>query len=407
VEVAGRVGAATQPGEATGRLKQVAVVIGPAILGQVCVHAAMAGMRMAAPFWALESGHGRAVAGFLVALFAMAQIVVCLPAGRFADRHGLRLPMAVSVLLAVPGIAVAAAWPGIAGFAIAALLSGGAVAIVTITVQRHVGRAVHSAADLRSAFAMVSIAPAIANSAGPALTGALIDIAGYQSAFGLLAIVPLLAWLLVRRATEAERQSGTQQQGGGSAWNLLAGGHMQRLIFLNTLMVATWEFHSFMVPILGHERQMSATAIGSVLGAFALGAMLVRIAVPKLLGRYNEATVITSALRLSGLLLLTYPFTLSTPTMLGCSTVLGMALGAVQPSVLSMLHHITPAPRQGQALAVRLIFSSASSLAVPLVLGIAGGMFGASSVFWLVGTAVAAGSRVGLQAGGATRGGSQ
>jgi MFS family permease len=362
---------------------------------------------MAAPLWALESGHGNAVAGFLVALFAIAQIVVCLPAGRFADRHGLRLPMALSILLAIPGIATAAAWPGITGFAIAALLSGGAVAIVTITVQRHVGRAARSAADLRSAFALVSIAPAVANSVGPAMTGVLIDVAGYRVAFGLLAILPFLAWLLVRRAGEAEGQAGASQQGRGSAWNLLAGSRMQRLIFLNTLMVATWEFHSFMVPVLGHERSMSATAIGSVLGAFALGAVLVRIAVPRLLGRYTEATLITSALGLSGLLLLTYPFTLSTPTMLVCSTVLGMALGAVQPSVLSMLHHITPLHRQGQALAVRLIFSSASSLAVPMLLGMAGGALGASAAFWLVGTAVAAGSRVGLHAGGMARDGGQ
>jgi MFS family permease len=388
-------------------LTHVSAIIGPAILGQVCVHAAMAGMRMAAPLWALESGHGKAVAGFLVALFAIAQIVLCLPAGRFADSHGLRRPMALSILLAVPGIATAAAWPGIVGFATAALLSGAAVAVVTITVQRHVGRAAQSAADLRRAFALVSIAPAIANSVGPALTGVLIDMAGYHVAFGLLALLPVLAWLLVRRAREAEGQAGTSQSGRGSAWGLMAGGRMQRLIFLNTLMVATWEFHSFMVPVLGHERGMPASAIGAVLGAFALGAVLVRIAVPRLLRRFTEATLITSALGVSGVLLLSYPFTLSTPTMLVCSTVLGMALGAVQPSVLSMLHHITPVHRQGQALAVRLIFSGASSLAVPIFLGVTGGVLGASAAFWLVGTAVAAGSRVGLQAGGVTRDGSQ
>ena len=58
------------------------------IVGHICLHSAMSGSRMASPLLALSLGHGKASVGVLVALFALTQIFLALPAGRFADRHG-------------------------------------------------------------------------------------------------------------------------------------------------------------------------------------------------------------------------------------------------------------------------------------------------------------------------------
>ncbi|MCX8038942.1 MAG: MFS transporter, partial [Candidatus Sumerlaeia bacterium] len=41
------------------------------IAGHVFLHACMAGMRMAAPLWALSHGHSAAEVGVLLALFAL------------------------------------------------------------------------------------------------------------------------------------------------------------------------------------------------------------------------------------------------------------------------------------------------------------------------------------------------
>ncbi|MBC7470415.1 MAG: MFS transporter, partial [Ramlibacter sp.] len=68
------------------------------IAGQVCLHACMAGTRLAAPLLALRQGHSAAAVGMLLALFALTQVFLALPAGRFADRHGLRLPMALAAI---------------------------------------------------------------------------------------------------------------------------------------------------------------------------------------------------------------------------------------------------------------------------------------------------------------------
>ena len=64
------------------------------IAGHVCLHASMAGMRMAAPLLALREGYGPIAVGVLLALFAITQVFLALPAGRYADRKGLKKPMA-------------------------------------------------------------------------------------------------------------------------------------------------------------------------------------------------------------------------------------------------------------------------------------------------------------------------
>jgi MFS family permease len=75
-----------------------------------------------------------------------------------------------------------------------------------------------------------------------------------------------------------------------------------------------------------------------------------------------------------------------------CSVCLGVVLGVVQPMVMSTLHQITPAHRQGEALGLRIMTVNASSVVMPLIFGAAGAVVGISVVFWVVGFAVAGGA---------------
>ena len=68
------------------------------IAGHICLHASMAGLRMAAPLLALREGFSPAAVGFLLALFALTQVFLSLPAGRFADRNGLKKPVGYAVV---------------------------------------------------------------------------------------------------------------------------------------------------------------------------------------------------------------------------------------------------------------------------------------------------------------------
>jgi hypothetical protein len=54
----------------------------------------------------------------------------------------------------------------------------------------------------------------------------------------------------------------------------------RRLLLVNWLLSSCWDVHTFVVPVLGHERGLSASVIGSILGAFAIAAALIRVLLP-------------------------------------------------------------------------------------------------------------------------------
>ena len=95
---------------------------------------------MAAPLLALQQGYSPAAVGVLLALFSLMQVVLALPAGRFADQHGLKRPVQLSVLAACCGAGLAVAFPVFAVLCVAALLTGGATGTANLSMQRHVGR---------------------------------------------------------------------------------------------------------------------------------------------------------------------------------------------------------------------------------------------------------------------------
>lgn len=371
------------------------------ILAQVCLHATMTGTRLAAPLLALSEGYSAAAVGVLLALFALTQVFLALPAGRFADRHGLRRPMLIAIVAATGGAAMAAVLPTFPVLCVAALLTGGATGIAVIALQRHVGRAARNPTELKQVFSWLAIAPAAANFVGPFVTGLLIDHAGrtpgdlqgYRIAFVLLALTPLASWLLVRGTRELPLSIPPPGGPRRRAMDLVAQPMFRRLLFVNWLQSASWDVHSFVLPILGHERGLGASTIGSILGVFAVAAAAIRVVLPLVARRFSERKVIVASNVITALTFAVYPLASSAVAMGACSAVLGIALGAVQPMVMSMLHQITPHERHGEALGLRVMTLNASSVAMPMLFGAAGAFIGVAGVFWLVGGVVALGTR--------------
>ena len=363
------------------------------IAGQICLHACMAGMRMAAPLMALRSGQSEAAVGVLLSMFALTQVFLALPAGRYVDRRGLKRPFTWSVVMGVTGAGAAMLWPIFPVLCFSGLMTGGATGVAIIALQRHVGRAAKDVAQMKEAFSWLSIAPAFSNFVGPFSAGLLIDHAGFQWAFMGMALLPLVAWWWIRQVAEqplAPRPDGAKQN---SAWDLLNEPMFRRLLMVNWFLSTCWDIHTFVVPILGHERGISASAIGSVLGAFAIAAAAVRMTMPFISARMQEWQFITGAMLVTCVVLAVYPFTATALWMGACSVLLGLSLGGVQPMVMSTLHQITPAHRHGEALGLRIMGVNASSVLMPMVFGAAGTVIGISGVFWCVSAVVGLGSR--------------
>ena len=380
------------------------------IIGQICLHSCMTGVRLAGPLQVLRQSHSAWAVGVLLGLFAAAPVLLALHAGRLADRHGYHRPLQMAVGLTMIGGAFAvlstlsiAAWPG-AGFAClcaAAVLTGAGANLGLIAIQRTAGRTARDATELRRVFSWLGLAPALSNVVGPVLAGLLIDLGGFRLAFAVLAALPLLGLWWARQVpveVPAPRRPGLRRS---SSWDLLRAPGLRRLLLVNWLLSASWDVHTFVVPILGHERQFSASVIGLILGLFAAAVALVRLAIPLLAHRLSESQVLVAAMLGTAAVFAVYPFVQSPWVMCGCAMLLGLALGSVQPMIMTTLHQITPRERHGEAIALRSMMSNTSSTLMPLLFGLAGAAIGATSLFWVMGAAVALGSvqarRVGVQ----------
>jgi len=364
------------------------------IAGQACLHACMTGMRMAAPLLALRQGSSAAMVGVLLALFALTQVFLALPAGRYADKHGLKRPVMLSVLSSSLGAVMAAIWPVFPVLCVSALLSGGATGVAIIALQRHVGRLSRDVNEMRLSYSWLAIGPAISNFFGPLAAGVVIDVSGFSAAFALLAVFPWFAWFAVRRELPMPASEQAVQDPAKRAWDLLGEPGFRRLLIVNWFLSASWDMHTFVVPLLGHERGLSASAIGAILGGFALCAALIRVVLPWLTKRWHEWQVITLAMLFTCLLLALYPMAQAAWAMGMMSALLGLSLGSVQPMVMSSLHQLLPPERQGEGLGLRLMLINASSVAMPLVFGSLGAWLGVAAVFWCGAATVGAGSRL-------------
>jgi predicted MFS family arabinose efflux permease len=139
-----------------------------------------------------------------------------------------------------------------------------------LTIQRTAGLAARDNTERVRIFSWLGVAPSFSNVIGPVAGRLMIDAAGFRAAYGLLLALPL-ATLLTARAVPRLRRPATPPDGRAHGLGLLRAPGLKRLLLVvNWLLSMCWDVHTFAVPILGHERNFSASTIGFILGTFTL-----------------------------------------------------------------------------------------------------------------------------------------
>lgn len=360
---------------------------------QIGLHACTQGARMAAPLQALQQGQGAWTVGLLLALFALLPALFAIPAGRLADRYGYHRPVRVAAGLSLCGALIAAASGHTLALCATAALCGAGSGFGMIAVQRTASRMARNATERMRIFSWVALAPAVANLVGPLLAGVLIDSVGFRAAFAALALLPA-ATLLIAQAVPRELPAAPlpTAQRRPPAWDLLRVPAFRHLLVVNWLVSTSWDVFGFALPIVGHERGLSASAIGGVLAAYAVASMAVRVLIPLIAHRLSRRLMMAGALGLTAVVFAVFPLLHSTWAMLLGAALLGLALGAIQPAILASVHDVAPPERQGEALALRSMSVHLSMATMPLLFGAAGAAIGAGALFWLMAAALCAGS---------------
>ena len=371
------------------------------IMAMICLHSCMTGIRMAAPLQALRDGQTQWVVGVLLALFAVAPVVLALHSGRLVDRLGFHYPMRlasglclIAGLLAC-GASFAQGYLQVGLMAFSALVSGAGSNMGLIAIQRTAARMTQGErTELLRVFSWLGLAPALANVLGPFLAGVLIDLFGFAVAYGVLALLPCLSLYWSAQVPREKIEAPPPAKNTAASFELLRTPGLKRLLLVNWLLSTSWDLHAFLLPILGHERGLSASSIGMILGLFAACVALIRLAIPMLAHRTSPKKVLNGAMLMVGVLYAIYPMTYATWQMAVMAALLGLCLGSVQPMIMSTLHQMAPPDRQGEAIALRSMTINFASTAMPIVFGAAGVALGVSAVFWAMALMISVGSRL-------------
>ncbi len=356
----------------------------------VCAHTAFNGSRVTVSLFALNLGATPLTVGAIVSLYSLLPMFLSVSSGRMIDRVGTALPMRVASAALVAGVALPALWPGLVSLYVAATVIGLAFMVFHIGVQNAVG-AMSPPGERAVNFSWLALGFSISGFVGPTLSGLVIDYAGHRWAFATLAaiaVVPLAAIAVLhprlpRGESEVEHPGGLRQ--------LLAKPELRRVFVVTGVLAMAWDLFVFVMPIYGTAIGLSASTIGAVLGSFAAATFAIRLALPWLARRLSEWQLITSTLFIACAAYILFPMVRTVPFIASIAFLLGLGLGASQPSLVSLIQHSTPEGRLGEALGVRTMVLNVSHTLLPLFFGGIGTALGMGPVFWSMAACLGAG----------------
>ena len=350
----------------------------------ISLHAAMSTLRVVASLWVLDRGYSAWVVGAVISAFAVAPLLLSLWAGSMTDRHGFHRPMRIGIGLALLGAISASLFQHVVAIAIGCFLLGGAMAIAAVAIQRQAGRLATGDSEVRGIFSWIAIAPAISNVFSPVLSGLVIDTAGFSSAFALTVAMPLLALLGIFKIGREPKPELVKRQTTRDAFGLLKIPEFRKLLIINVVTSSCWDVHMFVVPVIGHERDLSASSVGLVLGAFSVASTLIRFLIARWSERFDERKVLRTTILICLLMFAIYAWLPGLWGLVAGSAILGLALGAVQPMILSAVHRVTPVAQHGQALGLRMMIMNGMTVGMPIGFGVLASASVTMAPMWLM-----------------------
>ena len=351
------------------------------ILMAFLTHVGFAGSRLAVPLLAIDRGATPFVVGTVVALYAALPAVLALPAGRLLDRLGFKPPLVFGSIGLCIALTLPFLWPSVTTLYFAATLLGVSFMVFQLAIQTLTG-AIGEPAERARNFSLLSLGYALANFSGPLIAGVLIDHAGHARTFLALAmpLVPVIVMAVMgsRWIPDVHAKGGPAR---GGFLDLLMIRPLRQTLIASGIVSSAWDVYQFFMPIYGRANDLSATAIGSVMSAFAVSIILVRVVLPFAVRRTGEASLLTYAMFVACAAFCLFPLFQSAWPLAAVSFLLGVGCGCGQPLSLTMVYNASPKGRAGEAAGMRITVNQVTHFMIPLLFGALGSVAGYSAVF--------------------------
>ena len=332
---------------------------------------------------ALALGANSFTVGILAALYSVFPLLLAVYAGRISDRMGVRYPILFGSMGITAGLLLPALHEGLLTLILCPTLIGLGHIFFHVSIHNAVG-SIGGAAERAKNFSTFSLGASISTFIGPSLAGFAADALGFRPAFLALASISLAVVLLALffarlRPPRGEREDEKRRE---RALDLLTHAPLRRTLIMSGVTLTGIELFSFYLPIYGQSIGLSASRIGLVLSSYAAAAFVVRLLMQELARRFTETGVLTGSLFVATATYALFPFLSGAPMLVVTAFLLGLGLGSAQPLTIMLTYHHAPQGRSGEALGMRLMVNKITQIAIPLVFGGIGTVFGLAPVFW-------------------------
>jgi MFS family permease len=156
---------------------------------------------------------------------------------------------------------------------------------------------------------------------------------------------------------------------------------LRRTFIASGIISSAWDLFQFYLPVYGHSVGLSASAIGAILGVFALATFTIRVFLPWLAKRYSEAQILTLGIFIAAVAFVLFPFFSNAYILAAVSFLLGLGVGCGQPMSMSLIYALAPSGRAAECAGLRVTVNNFMHLIIPLFFGSLGTAFGYMPVF--------------------------
>lgn len=346
-------------------------------------HSGFGGSRVAISLYAIELGATQFTIGLLMALYAIVPLMLAVYVGRLADRVGPRVPMLIGTIGVTVGLLLPPIFPGLPMLFVSALVLGSTFHFFFITVQGIAG-GIGGTENRSRNFALVGMGFSAAGFIGPFLAGLAIDHIDHLSAFLVLSVFPLVPVLMLWLKPgflprKRRRVAGDAKRSALDMWRVPS---LRNTFIASGIISSAWDLFQFYFPVYGHSAGLSASAIGAVLGVFALATFTIRIVLPMLARRFSEAQVLTAGIFVAAVAFALFPAFTDPYALAAVAFLLGLGVGCGQPMSMSLIYALAPAGRQAEAAGLRVTANNVTHLLIPVLFGSLGTAFGYGPVFF-------------------------
>ena len=356
--------------------------IGTLLVIVLCNMSSFRASKVLVSLFAIELGASQVTIGLMIAMYALLPALLAVYAGKLSDRLGVRVPMLAGSLGLAAGLLLPWLAPALPTLYCSAALIGAAHMFYNVSAQNLVG-SLGGAEERTRNFANYALAMAIGSFIGPLFAGFSIDFVGHATAYLYVAALPLVPAVIMATVGTVGRgpRVKTEDEQAVLSTSLLANPVLRRTLIASAVAVTAQDLFQFYMPIYGHAVGLSASAIGVVLAMSGIAAFLVRIGLPALVKRWGPDTVFNGSLFIAAATFVLFPLFSSAPALAAIALVLGLGMGCAQPVTLMLIFNRAPAGRSGEALGMRVTINQLTHIAVPVIFGTIGSVFGVALVF--------------------------